>query len=411
MSSSALTIPGKWNSFNSSTVDHLNKTKQSNIPSPGAQRPNSLIIKNFDDTSDENLISVYSKDNKLWFKPGKVGKSRSELEMVETNEIPKRTAKQSLGYKFVGGRRSFTDTSVTAIGMTRQGKDITHNNTHTIDEYKGKLKKLEREKKELMKQINTLYNENKSLRRTLESLDEPGLDSYSQIVEDRKLLRNAEDNYKKRIAKLEKELKQAEINVQTVKEENGKLKEMSPRLEVKLENQSKFNNIYWKWNALVKENEKLQKELNSLKEVDPKLNTQIMLGRAHKLDFLSDYKLANHKQEFTDGQLVNLSKYCNIYEERNSLKTENIQLKRDNVKLTNQITRLRKQIEKGIKNQTADEIEEKADIQEYPKMYANSSQKAQLYKRISELEHEITYFTISNRNLLSEVNKLQSRIS
>ena len=123
--------------------------------------------------------------------------------MVETNEIPKCTAKQSLDYKFVGGRRSSTDTSVTAIGMTRQCKDITHNNTHTIDEYKGKLKKLEREKKELMKQINTLYNENKSLRRTLESLDEPGLDTYSQIAENRKLLRNAEDNYKKRIAKLE----------------------------------------------------------------------------------------------------------------------------------------------------------------------------------------------------------------
>ena len=185
--------------------------------------------------------------------------------------------------------------------MTRQSKDITHNNTYNIDEYKGKLKKLEREKKELMKQINALHNENKSLRRTLESLDEPGSDSYSQIVEDRKLLRNAEDNYKKRIAKLEKELKQTEIIVQTVKEKNGKLKEMSPRLEEKFENQSKFNNIYWKWNALVKENAKLQKELNTLKEVDPKLNAQIILGRAHKQDFLSDYKLANHKQEFTDG--------------------------------------------------------------------------------------------------------------
>ena len=103
MSTSALTIPRKWNSFNSSTVDHLNKTKQSNIPSPRTQRPKSLFIKKFEDASDENLISAYSKDNKLWFKPGKEGKSRSELEIAETNVIPKRTAKQSLGYKFVGG--------------------------------------------------------------------------------------------------------------------------------------------------------------------------------------------------------------------------------------------------------------------------------------------------------------------
>ena len=263
----------------------------------------------------------------------------------------------------------------------------------SLDEYKVRIQKTEAEKKELQKQINALYGENKSLRMSMDSADKPGIDSYRQVLQDRSLLRDAEDNYKKRISKLEKELKDVQKSCQKLTEENKKLKEGSTRHTEKLENQSKYNNLYWKWNALKKENEKLQKDIEILSKFGSRSNVNILLGRRHEF---SD-SVEKNKQ---DGKF----QYSNVFEERNALKIENQKLKEETEKLIKQLAQQKE--EPGLQN---DDENKQSGVNGYQKMYHESDKKAELYKRIMQLEHENTYLSLSNNNLLRELRDLQTK--
>ena len=411
MSNSALTIPGRWSSFNNSTVHHLNKTRQASFRGLRSDRSRSSISQEHatnDGAEDDKVISVYTKDNRLWFKSGKTNESTNTIKGASGfDELPKLIENHPTGYQNASGTNLIKIAKDPVIKGARKTKGSTLEISDILNEYKVKIKRLETEKNGMLKQINALYSENKSLKLTLESMDESGLDSYRQVLEDRKVLREAEDNYKKRIAKLEKEIKEMQKAIESINEENRKLKEKSLRLEDQFETQSKYHNIYWKWNELRKENEKLQKDLDAWKSGGSNTHTHIMFGRTKQLDFLADYQTTKVKHGATDGQLMHVAKYHNIYEERNALKAENSKLKQENVKMLNQISKLRDAVEPQAVDKTVQLTDMKTDARQ--KLYADSAKKAWLYQRISELEHEVTYLTISNRNLLSEVNDLQTK--
>ena len=397
MSNFALTVPGKWNSYNSSTVHHV-MTRHSSFKSPRYETSKQSSSHAVDDESltEKNKISKKSIEDKYPLLHLRDGESSNDRN-VQTNtlSLPKLVGKQSVLNKVytAGGQRTAeekeTDNYTTNSLEIRMPGSL----ADSLNEYKLRLKKVETEKKELQKQINALYGENKSLRMSIDSADQPGIDSYRQVLQDRSLLRDAEDNYKKRIAKLEKDLKDVHKTCQNLTEEKKKLKEGSDRHVEKLENQSKYNNLYWKWNALKKENETLHKDIAVLMKFGSKSNVHLLLGRGLKeLDPVANSKPSGKHQ------------YNSVFEERNALKIENRKLKEDIEKLKKQMDQQKEESESQ-----SDDKNLQSGINGYQKMYYESDKKAELYKRIMQLEHENTYLSLSNNNLLRELRDLQAK--
>lgn len=330
----------------------------------------------------------------------------------ETSKITRKSS-QNIP-KLVGRQSVLNQVKEESDVKVRDGKDnatvgsLETNSTiksisETLNEYRTRSKKLEANNKEMQKQIDTLYSENKLLRMSADRADQPGIDSYRQIQEDRKVLREAEADYKKRIAKLEKEVKDTKISSQNLADENKKLKEHSLKHSEKLENQSKYNNLYWKWNALKRENERLHTELETLKKFGSQSNVQIVFGRGLK-----------HLDNTVDSKFNGKSKYNSMYEERNALKIENMKLKEENerlIRLIKEISLKRDEPEFQNAEQNLQSQRDKSDLTVYKRMYYESDKKAQLYKRIKELEHENTYLSLSNNNLLRELRNLQAKYS
>ena len=397
MSNSALTVPGKWSSYNSSTVHHV-MTRHSSFKSPRYETSKQSSSHAFDDESltGKNNISKKSIEDKYPLLHLSNGES-SDDRNVQTNtlSLPQLVGKQSVLNKVytTGGQR---------IAEEKETDNYTTNSLEirmpgcladSLNEYKIRIKKVEKEKKELQKQINALYGENKSLRMSIDSADQPGIDSYRQVLQDRSLLRDAEDNYKKRIVKLEKDLKDVQKSCQTLIEEKKKLKEGSDRHAEKLENQSKYNNLYWKWNALKKENETLHKDIAIMMKFGSKSNVHVLLGRGLKeLDAVVNSKPSGKHQ------------YNSVFEECNALKIENRKLKEDIEKLKKHIDQQKEESESQ-----SDDKNLQSGINGYQKMYYESDKKAELYKRILQLEHENTYLSLSNNNLLRELRDLQAK--
>ena len=399
MSNFALTVPGKWSSYNSSNVQHAT-TRHSSFKSPRYETHKESLSRAFDNhgLAVKNKVSNQTTEDKyplLHFSDGE--SSTDKTLKADTLTLPKLVGKPSVLNRVyaVGGQRLNEDQQKMHDNYTTNslGIRVPGSLSDSINECKIRIKKTEAEKKELQKQIHALYGENKSLRMSIDSSDQPGIDSYKQVLQDRSLLRDAENNYKKRIAKLEKELKDVQKTCQTLTEENKKLKEGSTRHADKLENQSKYNNLYWKWNTLKKENEKLQKDIEILSKFGSRSNVNVLLGRG--LELFDSVEKGKQSGKFH---------FNTVFEERNALKIDNRNLKEETEKLKKQIAQQKE--EPGLQN---DDENQQVGVNGYQKMYHENDKKAELYKRIMQLEHENTYLSLSNNNLLRELRDLQTK--
>ena len=335
MSHTALTVPGKWSSYNSSMFHAM--TRHSSFKSPRYEPNTEPLSHSFGYPCHTGKNNAPGQTIEEKYPLVHLSERESQVDKtIKTDSLtlPKLVGKPKVLNRFYasGGQQPHTtqEKMTDKYSTNTLGIRVPGSHTDRIDEYKILLRKTETEKKELQKQINALYGENRSLRMSIDSADKPGIDSYRQVLQDRQLLREAEDKYKKRIAKLEKELKDVQKTCQTLTEENKKLKEGLTKHTEKLENQSKYNNLYWKWNALKKENEKFRMDIEILSKLGSRSDVKVVLGRG--LDILDS--IEKSKQS---GKLQNNS----VYEERNALKIDNRKLKEETEKLRQQISQQR----------------------------------------------------------------------
>ena len=402
MSSSALTIPGKWSSFNSSTVHHIN-TRHPSFRSP---RSDVSKLSTSQDVAKETVTETLTEQKKMAgdkkrFQLGEAGQATSELGFkIGTTVLPELISSKRVDKNLNVEQMLSTTQRDIAFG-SEEAKSTIVELSDLLREYETKIKKLDTDKKQMVRQINALHSENKSLRMHVDSAGKPGVDSYTQLLQDRKLLRESEASYKSRIAKLEKEVKERQIEIQNITEENKKLKNKTPRLTEQHQNQSKYNELYWRWNALKKENDKFRKALDLLDKFKSESSLHVLLGRGTKLDFSSEEKRRSHVE--------NQTQYNTIYEERNALKIENKRMKRENESLRRQIRSIAKESQLRDNDRDSEETETEENLNDYKKLYSDSDKKAQLYKRITQLEHENIYLSLSNSNLLREIRQLQTR--
>ena len=402
MSSSALTIPGKWSSFNSSTVHHIS-TRHPSFRSP---RSDVSKVSTSQDLAKETVTETLTEQKKMAgdkkrVQLGEAGQATSELGFkIGTTVLPELIRSKRVD-KNVNVEQMLSTTQRDIAFGSEEAKSTIVELSDLLREYETKIKKLDTDKKQMVRQINALHSENKSLRMHVDSAGKSGVDSYTQLLQDRKLLRESEASYKSRIAKLEKEVKERQIEIQNITEENKKLKNKTPRLTEQHQNQSKYNELYWRWNALKKENDKFRKALDLLDKFKSESSLHVLIGRGTKLDFSSEEKRQSHVE--------NQTQYNTIYEERNALKIENKRMKRENESLRRQIRSIAKESQLRDNDRDSEETETEENLNDYKKLYSDSDKKAQLYKRITQLEHENIYLSLSNSNLLREIRQLQTR--
>lgn len=74
--------------------------------------------------------------------------------------------------------------------------------------YEKRIEELEIETARVMAEFGKLYEDNEKLRRKMDTGKDPLLEPYSRVFEDRRILREAESGYKKRIERLEQEIRE-----------------------------------------------------------------------------------------------------------------------------------------------------------------------------------------------------------
>ncbi|KAH3872027.1 hypothetical protein DPMN_035240 [Dreissena polymorpha] len=125
----------------------------------------------------------------------------------------------------------------------------------------GKISELEKQQSKLLGEFDALYEENAMLRKKLDTGNEPIAEPYGRVFEDRKILRESELGYKKRINRLEQEHKEARKEVEKLTNE---LKAIRAKQSGKAETPGKESIIYH-----------LNTQIQKLRNDNQKLSAQV----------------------------------------------------------------------------------------------------------------------------------------
>ena len=131
-----------------------------------------------------------------------------------------------------------------------------------------RIQSLEADLKEVLEFYEMLYKENEVLKEKL-NLDEQLIaEPYKTVYNDRGVLRSAEFMYKKRIAQLQKQVKDMEKENSEHNEEIKRLKAKLPKIDdaKEKEKEAKYNKMFWENRNLKTENHSLIRKLEMLSE-------------------------------------------------------------------------------------------------------------------------------------------------
>ena len=129
-----------------------------------------------------------------------------------------------------------------------------------------RIETLEADLKEVLQYYEMLYKENEILKEKLNVDEQLVAEPYKTVLNDRGVLRTAEFTYKKRIAQLQRELKEKSKGIYELKEDNRRLKMKLPNIEKDKEKEAKYNRMFWENRDLKTENHSLIKKIGILSE-------------------------------------------------------------------------------------------------------------------------------------------------
>ncbi|WAQ95455.1 hypothetical protein MAR_028145 [Mya arenaria] len=165
--------------------------------------------------------------------------------------------------------------------------------------YSRRIKQLEEENAKVLLDYESVYKENNILREKLDKGDDNHVESYQRVCDDRQILREAETAYKRRINQLEQDAKEMLKNFESLYSENKVLRDKSKKLEDRLNSIDRLDEIK-KMNELEKKVKLLEKTVRTMgyeREELVKQNNEIENQKYKLREKMSDVKNRNNLLE------------------------------------------------------------------------------------------------------------------
>lgn len=279
MSNAAATIPAKRNvvfrTTKTSKIPSLDDTKDKVKPGPKARKRSpkrnaDVLVVNHRGDSNQ----CHFEDEETW-----MGKTKTVLESglrkldtVSTRGTQHRHGVKPVDIKVLPGESKKPTIKIMNVQkyeeIMEERKQILKEN----ESYAERVADLEVEITRVLIEFGQLYEDNEKLRRKMDTGKDPLLEPYSRVFEDRKILREAEGGYKKRIVRLQQEIIDKQNECDKFQDEAKKLRdkirpttmaeEKEKRLkEVKVQTQLK---------KLKTENETLKSAIKDLESINNK---------------------------------------------------------------------------------------------------------------------------------------------
>jgi len=222
MSTAGTTFPGRaWISSRPPTYVTLPV-----FPVPEHIRPKSKTTLGPDDSGAETpvgrlfasrTLNTFKNNDPNALVPNSLRKSESD---IYRQVPPTRTTFN----EWKAGREVFlTETGKVTITTTNTLETVAAERNNLLESdaaYKRRIKELETENTKILLDYESIFNENASLREKMDPDGEDHIEPYQRIYQDRKILREAEAAYKRRIAQLEKDSRQITQNFDSLFAEN-----------------------------------------------------------------------------------------------------------------------------------------------------------------------------------------------
>lgn len=208
-----------------------------------------------------------------------------------------------------------------------------------------RIKSLEADLQEVLQYYEMLYKENENLKEKLNLDEQLVAEPYKTIYNDRGVLRTAEFTYRKRIAQLEKEVKDSQKETIDLKEEIKLLKTKLPNMDKEREKDAKYNKTFWENRNLKTENHGLIKKIEMLTEDIKFYTTQ--KGPDWEADFISAREVLLDRSESAYGS----DQHFAIFEHEAKRIVAELEENVENLTTTNRyLTKKNKQIKKDYED-------------------------------------------------------------
>ena len=218
MSNAARTIPAKSKIFRGHykkfpALDG-NKSKTNSKPNkkPVPKDVDILVIKHKHENSAAKVSPDNNKSNNFENEETWMGKfNDTDAGKHRQNPLAVNKMRHSNGKKQGILNETSTESNKQTIKImnVQQYTNFMEERHHILElneKYEKRIAELEQEVARVLGEFTKLYEDNERLRRKMDTGKEPLLEPYSRVFEDRKILREAEGGYKKRIIRLEKEI-------------------------------------------------------------------------------------------------------------------------------------------------------------------------------------------------------------
>ena len=363
MSFAASTIPGSKQQF----VSTKRYAGQKKIIRPKNQQL-AVGVDKTDKNTDSGTVDKEPKN-----KQSSRTNSIENEKIKTTRERRNSTDKETSTVKDLSRPESKT---VTSEIDTVAGNDIWITSKSKYDEmvylkqrHELRIESLEADLKEVLQYYELLYKENELLKDKLNMDEQLVAESYKTVYNDRGVLRSAEFMYKKRIAQLQKQIKDADKENNDLKEEIKRTKAKLPRIDnlKEKEKEAKYNRMFWENRNLKTENHSLLKKIEMLSEDVTFYKNQQRPGwegafiNAREVLFSkSDALYGNEQQEFAIFEHEAKRVVAELEE-----KVEKLTAKLGHLKKQNQ--EIKKEYETAVKKQEELKVE-KAELERQMKL-------------------------------------------
>lgn len=204
--------------------------------------------------------------------------------------------------------------------------------------YRRRAEQLEEENARILLDYDSIYKENNILRDKLDRGEDTHIESYQRVYDDRKILREAETAYKRRINQLEHDAKEMLKNFESLYTENKVLRDKASKLEDRLNSIDRLDDVKkihqleknvkllektvrtlgYEREDLVKENHEIENQMYKLREEISDLNKRnlllekenegfkrgfMALGKTIENNWKDDVKHKTRRQEEEDRKL------------------------------------------------------------------------------------------------------------
>lgn len=227
--------------------------------------------------------------------------------------------------------------------------------------YRRRIQQLEEDHSRILLDYDGLYKENNILRDKLDKGDDKHVESYQRIYDDRKILREAETAYKRRINQLESDAKDMLKNFESLYSENKVLREKARKLEDRLNVIDRLDDIKkihelekklklleqtvrtmgYERQDLVKENNEIENQMYKLREEISDLNKKNLLLERENEGFKKGFMALGQNMDTALKDELK-QKTRRQQEEERLLKEEHSLFKKENANLKSELHKLEK---------------------------------------------------------------------